>query len=563
MNRSAFRFGFDRDLIRTALQDAGLGARVLAERPKLEGVGPVELIAGGRAARAVGPLAAKLALRLAGALLDLGLWEEALQVIEDPDVDFANRDGPRSLLLARAFAAARQQAPARTALARAMDLGLDAKGAAVAHRLAEALGPEPSGDAAELASQLCALGLPGLAGEVLKPVLAQAAAEDPATDQLLEAAFGVLRLGGPDEASGLLNAMAGLYRAAGREASLQSTLAALDGAFDAGAEAESEGSTARQLLLRACLAEACAGARNWPAAIRRFDFAGRKWREPDDGLCELARCVGRDLLDRSTIRLKEPGGPKSIFDLFPYNGEAGMLQMKLAEMAGWTQRFVLVEADETFPGRPKALHFQADPAAAAGPFADLITPVVVPRPPAHIDYTWAREFFQKDCSVLGLDGLAAPDDIVILSDTDEILARAAVEDFSGDVASGALRTFKFYLNCELVSPTPQLKATVTRACQAAAHGWNYLRLGAIRYRRAEHLPDAGWHFTNIGDPQWLAYKMQCTAHEEWSYMDQSYFERKLPKMRRALGPGFVRREIDESFPASIRESRAALADFIL
>ena len=78
MNRSAFRFGFDRDLIRTALQDAGLGARVLAERPKLEGVGPVELIAGGRAARAVGPLAAKLALRLAGALLDLGLWEEAL-----------------------------------------------------------------------------------------------------------------------------------------------------------------------------------------------------------------------------------------------------------------------------------------------------------------------------------------------------------------------------------------------------------------------------------------------------------------------------------------------------
>ena len=465
--------------------------------------------------------------------------------------------------MARAFVAAGRRDAARSALAYALAHGLQARAAEPAAWLAEALGPGPSDGAPEMAGRLCGLGLPALAADVLRPSLARVRQAGPAAEQLLDAAFGVLRLCDRAEAAELLDAMAPLYRAEGREESLRSTLAVLDGAPDTGVEPESEGSSACQLLLRACLAEACAAARNWPAAIRRFDFAGRKWREPDDGLCELARCVGRDLLDRSTIRLKEPGGPKSIFDLFPYNGEAGMLQMKLAEMAGWTQRFVLVEADETFPGRPKALHFQADPAAAAGPFADLITPVVVPRPPAHIDYTWAREFFQKDCSVLGLDGLAAPDDIVILSDTDEILARAAVEDFSGDVASGALRTFKFYLNCELVSPTPQLKATVTRACQAAAHGWNYLRLGAIRYRRAEHLPDAGWHFTNIGDPQWLAYKMQCTAHEEWSYMDQSYFERKLPKMRRALGPGFVRREIDESFPASIRESRAALADFIL
>jgi hypothetical protein len=57
--------------------------------------------------------------------------------------------------------------------------------------------------------------------------------------------------------------------------------------------------------------------------------------------------------------------------------------------------------------------------------------------------------------------------------------------------------------------------------------------------------------------------MKCTAHEEWAFMDQSWFERKLPKMRRALGPGLVRREIDDSFPASLRQMQAALADLIL
>ena len=131
------------------------------------------------------------------------------------------------------------------------------------------------------------------------------------------------------------------------------------------------------------------------------------------------------------------------------------------------------------------------------------------------------------------------------------------------MASGALRTFRLFLNCELVSATPNLKATVTSARQAAAHGWNYLRLGAIRFRRTEYLPNAGWHFSSIGNAEWLAYKMQCTAHEEWSYMDKGFFERKLPKMRKALGPGFQRCEIDDSFPACIRESREALAEFIL
>ena len=563
MIKSPFRYAFERDLCRTALEDPDLGARVLAERPRLEGAGQPELIAGGRAARAAGPIPAKLAIRLAGGLLDLGAWEEALQVLEDPSTDFTGRDAPRSYLMARAFAAAGRREAARSSLTHALGSGLASKSVEPATWLAEALGAEPSDSAPELSGQLCALALPGLAADILRPGLARAGEAGAAAEPLLEAAFGVLRLCGRADAIRLLDAMQPLYQAEGREPSLQSTLAVLEGGADAGVEPESESSSARQLLLRACLAEACAAAHNWPAAIRRFDYAGKKWREHPDSLCELARCVGRDLLDGAGIRLTASGGARRIVDLFPYNGEAAMLQMRLLETGDWIDSFVLVEADETFPGRPKALHFRDDPAAAAGPYADRITPIVAPKPPSHIDYTWAREFFQKDCSVLGLDGLCGPDDLVILSDVDEILSRAAFEGFQGDVASGALRTFRIFLNCELVTPTPQLKTAVTHARQAAAHGWNYLRLGAIRFRRGEHLPNAGWHFSSIGTPEWLAYKMQCTAHEEWSYMDTDFFEKYLPKMRRALGPGFQRCEIDDSFPACIRERRDDLADFIL
>jgi hypothetical protein len=560
MHKSAFRHAFDWDLRRTTLEDPGLGARVLAADPALEDAGAAELIAGGRVVRASGLLTGKPGLRLAAMLIDLGAWDEAVAVLEDPACDYSARESPRSLVLARALAAGGRLGEAKTALERAHRLGLDPKGVRLAGALTRALEGASGASVAQTVDDLCLLNLPALAAQMLMAPLARGG-DDAQTLELLDSAFDVLRMASPETAAGLLEAMAPLYRADGREESLRATLALMAGGADAGVEPESEGSSRRQLLLRACLAEACAAARLWPGAIQRFDFVGKKWGDPDECLSELARCVGRDLLDRNPVRLLAPQGERRILDIFAYNGEAVMLQLKLADMAGWVDQFVLVEADETFPGRPKPLHFHDDPAAAAGPYADRIRPVVVPTPPSYVDFTWAREFFQKDCAVLGLDGLGAPGDVVILSDADEFLKREVVAGFDGDVASCALRTFKFFLNCELAKP--QLKTAVTRARHAAAHGWNYLRLGAIRYRSARALPDAGWHFTNIGDPEWLAYKMQCTAHEEWAYQDRDFFARKLPKFRKALGPGYVRSQIDETFPASVRARRDALADFIL
>jgi beta-1,4-mannosyl-glycoprotein beta-1,4-N-acetylglucosaminyltransferase len=555
---SVFALGFDRDLWRTALEEPGLAARVLARSPKLDGADTAETVAGGRIARTRGRITGKLALRLAGALLDLGEWAEAIEVLEDPATDFVGREASHGESMARAYAAAGRIDDVRSCLTRLERIGASIETSPVAAALARAIAPGADADPAELAEQLCLLGAPQLALEILEPRLAGAEGE-----AMLESAFCLLRFLGKAEAVQLLEAMQPLYRAEGREASLRSTLAVLDGGPDAGVEPESKHSTVRQFLLRACLAEACAAARCWPAAIQRFDCVGKKWRDPDDGLLELARCVGRDLLDGVPVRLSGEDGPRKIFDLFPYNGESTMLQLKLGETSSWIERFVLVEADQTFPGRPKRLFFQDDPSAAAGPYAGRISPVVARRPPAHIDFTWAREFFQKDCSVLGLEGLGRPDDLVILSDADEMLDRAAIEGFDGDVACCEVRTFRFFLNCELVSAKLHVKTTVTRARQAAAHGWNYLRLGAIRYRRSRHLRNAGWHFSNIGGPEWLAYKMQCTAHEEWAGQDAAHFEKRLKRLRKAPMGDFVRREIDDSFPAGIRDKRDALAEFIL
>ena len=163
MKRSAFRQGFERDLCSTALEDPDLGLRVLAERPKLEGGSPAELIAGGRAARAAGPIGGKLALRLAGGLLDLGAGQEAISVLEDDASDFRGREAHRDLFLARALAMAGDLGAARSALARAEAAGLELKAADAAGTLAQALGTRPIDSGLELAAELCSMNLPALA----------------------------------------------------------------------------------------------------------------------------------------------------------------------------------------------------------------------------------------------------------------------------------------------------------------------------------------------------------------------------------------------------------------
>ena len=107
---------------------------------------------------------------------------------------------------------------------------------------------------------------------------------------------------------------------------------------------------------------------------------------------------------------------------------------------------ILVEANETFQGHPKALHYPAHahrlPAAArrkirhvlaALPPRDAPGAAGVPDVTDATDATdaWTREFLQRDSILRGLPELAPggaglESDLVLVSDVDEIPKRAAV-----------------------------------------------------------------------------------------------------------------------------------------
>ena len=111
-----------------------------------------------------------------------------------------------------------------------------------------------------------------------------------------------------------------------------------------------------------------------------------------------------------------------IFDTFPFDGELDLLEHRLAENYDDVDAFVLVEAAETYSGRPKELTFaeHRDRFAWAAPKLRTISldslggPDREPR---------ERAAIQRDAVRVALRD-AEPDDVVLLLDADEIVSRS-------------------------------------------------------------------------------------------------------------------------------------------
>ena len=114
-----------------------------------------------------------------------------------------------------------------------------------------------------------------------------------------------------------------------------------------------------------------------------------------------------------------------VFDTFVFDGELALLQHRLAELYELVDRFVLVEAKRTYCNEPKPLCFAehreqfswADDKICAIALDNLGGPQLTPR---------ERAAIQRNAIRLGLRD-AAPDDVVLILDADEIPSRALLQ----------------------------------------------------------------------------------------------------------------------------------------
>ncbi len=275
--------------------------------------------------------------------------------------------------------------------------------------------------------------------------------------------------------------------------------------------------------------------------------------------------VGQEVLKAHPLRYGPEGGGRKVFDVFLFNNELRILKMKLHEMADWVDAFVLVEARQTFTGAPKPLVFQENREQFAA-FADKIVHVVVDEFPDWVRHPWAREYHQRDMGVVGLSGRVREDDLVIVSDSDEVISRRAVQDFDGEFAPMGLERMRYFLNYRQDLPPDQLREypSVWRAGYLRTIGLSNARETVRADKKLRRLASAGWHFTSVADAPGIVEKLNNTSHQEHAGASQDAIAAVLTELRAGrLEAGWERCELDERFPAYLRTHRDEFEDLLL
>ncbi|MBI2627533.1 DUF3431 domain-containing protein [Candidatus Nomurabacteria bacterium] len=198
-----------------------------------------------------------------------------------------------------------------------------------------------------------------------------------------------------------------------------------------------------------------------------------------------------------------------IYDIFTYNGEADILEIRLNILCNAVDQFIIVEAPTTFSGLSKPLYFQ-EQKERFKPFLDKIKYFVIDDYPNDQELLkladsssnvpkngpehWRREFYQKESIKKALTHLK-DEDICFIGDVDEIWNPEVLIDYTkDDIFKLRQEVYAYYLNNR--SSEPWAGTTVTKYKNIKNNCLNHLRTkGKTKY---VYIKNGGWHFTSMG-----------------------------------------------------------------
>jgi beta-1,4-mannosyl-glycoprotein beta-1,4-N-acetylglucosaminyltransferase len=261
-----------------------------------------------------------------------------------------------------------------------------------------------------------------------------------------------------------------------------------------------------------------------------------------------------------------------IWDTFLFYNELDMLECRLTELEDAPiYKHVIVESTFTFQGRSKPLHFQANRERFAK-WKDKIVYVVLNEIMPDDTSPWDREIRQREVINVGLEGYRVqPDDIIMLSDVDEIPRPEMINEKMQTGVTYTMRQHMFAANW-LHPDTWQGTAVQT-----------YGLLESLQHLRNEResswpkIPDAGWHLSFFGGHAAVRDKVAAYSHPELmkpmrAWLSDGRVDRGLalpsnangmkvpapygiPELDSILCKQQMYMPIDDSYPKWIREGR--------
>jgi len=284
-----------------------------------------------------------------------------------------------------------------------------------------------------------------------------------------------------------------------------------------------------------------------------------------------------------------------IYDCFQFFDEEMLLDLRLNIMDKYIDKFVITEATYTHSGNPKKLIFDINKFAK---FKDKIIYIVVDKTPPDLLIIDNKESLNERQSKMILNAKkretyqinmtqeaitnANPDDIIIVSDLDEI---PNLEKIDFKIISQKLIFFKqkmFYYKLNLFHKsfpwygskackkkyfkTPERLRSIKNKKYPM---WRFdILFSKFKYNDIYFAMDGGWHFSFLKKPKDISIKIKSYAHQEF-YKDEFIDEEKITKRIQNNQDIFDRNieykrvDLDQSFPKYILNNKAMLGEWIL
>ena len=256
------------------------------------------------------------------------------------------------------------------------------------------------------------------------------------------------------------------------------------------------------------------------------------------------------------VTLKNTKTNSKVIDCFTFYNELDMLEFRLMELDDVVDIFIIVEATLTHSGLPKELNFHKNKKRYSKWLHKIHYHVVDDLPTGFSSaHDWFREEYQRDALKFPLSQISpSPNDIVILSDLDEIPNTATIQYFKDNEiphrAVGLSMELHYYnLTTKIDVTTSNAKVFYYQEMLT-----NGLSLSKIRLSDWINFEKGGWHLTFFMSVEKIITKLESYAHQEYntSEMKNPNSLRKLIMEGKDIFPG--RAENDYFYQLPVNEN---------